>query len=296
MRVLAGVRDAHQVTVACPSGGPLADAVDRAGRGAPAPARRGRKPPPAPGADPRRARPAHRRRPCAGAGLAADAPGRDPRQHPAHRAHGRDRPAAGRRAVRRARSRASARHSRRAGGARACSAAAREAIVANSDYTAARLNEGLARPAAVRVYNSIDHSRFDPAAVAGIRPARRAGARAGSPAPRAGGADHPLEGPGHLDQDARRAARRRASTRHLALVGQIAFGGKRRALRQPRLPASRSSGWPVSSSWAGQCTSSASARTCPTSWPHWTCPSCPPGRSRSAWPWWRAWRWAHRRS
>ncbi|WP_249795464.1 glycosyltransferase, partial [Bradyrhizobium sp. NBAIM08] len=31
MRVLAGVRDAHQVTVACPSGGPLADAVDRAG-------------------------------------------------------------------------------------------------------------------------------------------------------------------------------------------------------------------------------------------------------------------------
>ena len=31
MRVLAGVRDAHQVTVACPPGGPLADAVDRAG-------------------------------------------------------------------------------------------------------------------------------------------------------------------------------------------------------------------------------------------------------------------------
>ena len=49
---------------------------------------------------------------------------RDPRQHPARRAHGRDRPAAGRRAVRRARSRASAADSRRAGGAARARAAA----------------------------------------------------------------------------------------------------------------------------------------------------------------------------
>ncbi len=31
MRVLAGLRDAHEVSVACPPDGPLADAVDRAG-------------------------------------------------------------------------------------------------------------------------------------------------------------------------------------------------------------------------------------------------------------------------
>ncbi|HVD56187.1 MAG TPA: glycosyltransferase, partial [Thermoleophilaceae bacterium] len=36
------------------------------------------------------------------------------------------------------------------------------AVVAVSDYTAGRFNQGLARPVATRVYNGIDHSRFDP--------------------------------------------------------------------------------------------------------------------------------------
>ena len=46
-----------------------------------------------------------------------------------------------------------------------------EAVVANSDYTAARLDEVLGRPFALRVYNSIDHGRFDPRVVdpAGLR-------------------------------------------------------------------------------------------------------------------------------
>jgi glycosyltransferase involved in cell wall biosynthesis len=35
-------------------------------------------------------------------------------------------------------------------------------VAAVSDYTAARFNEGLSRPVAKRVYNSIDHARFHP--------------------------------------------------------------------------------------------------------------------------------------
>ncbi len=109
------------MTVACPSGGPLADAVDRAGvERLPAP-RRGREPAPAPGPDPGRARASSR---AAGLALARAsrrvARRRDPRQHAAHRAHGaRIAPAAGRRAVRGARARAPARHARRPRGARA---------------------------------------------------------------------------------------------------------------------------------------------------------------------------------
>jgi L-malate glycosyltransferase len=38
-------------------------------------------------------------------------------------------------------------------------------VVAISDYTAERFNEGLPRAVATRVYNSIDHSRFDPDSV-----------------------------------------------------------------------------------------------------------------------------------
>ena len=38
-------------------------------------------------------------------------------------------------------------------------------VVAVSDYTARMFNAGLERPVAVRVYNSIDHARFDPTAV-----------------------------------------------------------------------------------------------------------------------------------
>jgi L-malate glycosyltransferase len=40
------------------------------------------------------------------------------------------------------------------------------AVLAVSDYTAARFNAGLGVPVATRVYNCIDHSRFDPARVA----------------------------------------------------------------------------------------------------------------------------------
>jgi glycosyltransferase involved in cell wall biosynthesis len=39
------------------------------------------------------------------------------------------------------------------------------AVVAVSDFTASNFDEGLARPVATRVYNSIDHTRFDPGRV-----------------------------------------------------------------------------------------------------------------------------------
>ena len=123
------------------------------------------------------------------------------------RAHGGHRETAGSGAVRGARPRASA--PERVGRTiRRCSSRSAEAVVANSDYTAARLDEVLGRPFAVRVYNSIDHDRFDPRVVR-----RRGAARAARPRARGAPArprrpDHALEGPGHVDQDARRAARR----------------------------------------------------------------------------------------
>jgi len=43
------------------------------------------------------------------------------------------------------------------------------AVVAVSEYTAARFNEGLARPLATRVHNSIDLERFDPSGVTAAR-------------------------------------------------------------------------------------------------------------------------------
>jgi len=100
------------------------------------------------------------------------------------------------------------------------------AIVAVSDYTAARFNEGLRRPVATRVYNSIDHSRFGPGLV--------------SPAPIR--EELGLAAEAHLigqvaqitpwkrqDTSIRALAELRAGGMdvHLLLVGQVAFGGKR---------------------------------------------------------------------
>jgi len=100
------------------------------------------------------------------------------------------------------------------------------AIVAVSDFTAARFNEGLPRPVASRVYNSIDHSRFAPGLVSPA-PIRR---------------DLGLAPEAHLigqvaqitpwkrqDTSIRALAELRAGgmDAHLLVVGQVAFGGKR---------------------------------------------------------------------
>jgi glycosyltransferase involved in cell wall biosynthesis len=99
------------------------------------------------------------------------------------------------------------------------------AVVAVSDYTAARFNEGLASPVAIRVYNSIDHVRFDPGRVApaplreqlGIAPDAALIGQIAQITPWKGQdtAVRALAGlPG------------RGIDAHLVLVGQVAFAGK----------------------------------------------------------------------
>jgi glycosyltransferase involved in cell wall biosynthesis len=164
MRVLDGLRNDHDVSVACPSGGPLADAVDRA--------RIPRVPLPA-----------------------VDA---SLRLHPVQTPLGLGRLGAGgvalARAARRLRADVIHANTTRAGilgavalglggppfvvrahehipltpvgrAVRSLIVRTASGVVAVSDYTATRFNEGLPRPVATRVYNSIDHERFDPAHV-----------------------------------------------------------------------------------------------------------------------------------
>jgi glycosyltransferase involved in cell wall biosynthesis len=99
------------------------------------------------------------------------------------------------------------------------------AVAAVSDFTATRFNDGLPEPVAVRVYNSIDHSRFNRDRVApapireelGIaRDARLIG--------------HVAQITSWKRQDVSVRAladlRARGLDVHLLLVGQVAFGGK----------------------------------------------------------------------
>jgi glycosyltransferase involved in cell wall biosynthesis len=97
-------------------------------------------------------------------------------------------------------------------------------VAAVSDYTAARFNEGLPRPVATRVYNSIDHSRFNPA----VQPAplrEQLGLSPGAALLGQVAQITPWKG-----QDV--AIRTLAGVReagvdaHLALAGQVIFGGK----------------------------------------------------------------------
>ena len=262
MRLVEGLQADAPVAVACPPTGrcasgsmrPASSASGAGLRGEPAPANRCRRPwawrgwaPAASRSVARRA--ALRRRPR-------------PRQHPARRADGRGRPPARRPAAGRARARAPA--AQRASGAavRFVLARSASAVVAVSQDTARRFNEGLERPIATHVYNSFDRERFDPERVApapmreelGIAPRRRAA--------RPGGADHALEGPGHLDPRPRRAAPRRAR-RAPAARRRDRLRGHGGALRQPRLPARAARARRASWAWAAPSTSSASATTCP---------------------------------
>ncbi|MDP9187984.1 MAG: glycosyltransferase [Actinomycetota bacterium] len=100
------------------------------------------------------------------------------------------------------------------------------AIVAVSDFTAARFNDGLPRPVATRVYNSIDHSRFSPALVSPAPIREELGL-----APKAHliGQVAQITPWKRQDTSIRTLAELRGGgmNAHLLLVGQVAFGGKR---------------------------------------------------------------------
>jgi glycosyltransferase involved in cell wall biosynthesis len=99
------------------------------------------------------------------------------------------------------------------------------AVAAVSDYAAASFNEGLRRPVAVRVYNSIDHARFDPASVRPARVRQELGLHPNAPL-----LGQVAQITSWKGQDtAIRALSRirgRGLDAHLLLVGHIAFSGK----------------------------------------------------------------------
>ncbi|MEA2400319.1 MAG: L-malate glycosyltransferase [Thermoleophilaceae bacterium] len=98
-------------------------------------------------------------------------------------------------------------------------------VAAVSDFTARRFNEGLPHPVATRVYNSIDQERFDPERVepAPIRQELGLGARE-----RLIGQVAQITPWKAQDVSIRALAelRARGVDAHLLLVGQVAFGGK----------------------------------------------------------------------
>jgi L-malate glycosyltransferase len=98
-------------------------------------------------------------------------------------------------------------------------------VAAVSDYTTRHFNEGLARPAAVCVYNSIDHRRLDPDRVEPAPLHREYGIRAG--APLLGQVAQITPWKNQLTSvRALSLLRRRGLDAHLLIVGQIAFSGK----------------------------------------------------------------------
>jgi L-malate glycosyltransferase len=110
--------------------------------------------------------------------------------------------------------------------ARAVLASRAQAVAAVSDYTARKFNEGLERPVAERVYNSVDHDRFDPDRVrpAGLRD--ELGLAPGTALVGQVAQITPWKG---QDTAIRAVAevRRGGLDVHLVLAGQVAFGGKR---------------------------------------------------------------------
>jgi glycosyltransferase involved in cell wall biosynthesis len=97
-------------------------------------------------------------------------------------------------------------------------------VAAVSDYTAERFNEGLAQPVASRVYNSIDHSRFNTA----VRPAPlREQLGLGPDAALLGQVAQITPWKGQ-DVAIRTVAglRQAGLDAHLVVVGEVVFGGK----------------------------------------------------------------------
>ena len=227
MRLVAGLREDHDLRVACPDEGRWPRAVDARGierLSLPAVDASLRLHPvqtPVGLAPARRRRPCARRAPRGASGLRSSTP--TPRGSGSWRGH---RAAPRRAAVRRSRPRAPAADSRSGARCARCSSARAGAVAAVSDFTASRFNEGLPRPVATRVYNSIDHARFDPERVAPGPDPRGARARRGTPRcsvrwrrSRRGRARTPRSGRWPT-------LRARGLDAHLLLVGQVAFGGK----------------------------------------------------------------------
>jgi glycosyltransferase involved in cell wall biosynthesis len=224
MRVIAGLRAAHDVGVACPSDGPLRDAVDHAGVE--------RLPLPAVDAS-LRVHPVQTPIGLGQLGAGGVALARAARRFRADVIHANTTRAGLMGAVARplgappivVRAHEHLPLSRAGRASRAAIVHTASAVVAVSDYTARKFNEGLAEPVAIRVYNSIDHARFDPDRV------RSAGLRAQlGVAP-----DTPLLGqvaqitPWKGQDTAIRALaalRRDGMQAHLVLVGEVAFAGK----------------------------------------------------------------------
>jgi glycosyltransferase involved in cell wall biosynthesis len=98
-------------------------------------------------------------------------------------------------------------------------------VAAVSDYTAGKFNEGLEQPIATRVYNSIDHDRFDPDRVRPAALCEQLGLAPGSFLLGQVAQITPWKG---QDTAIRALARLRDAglDAHLVLVGQIAFAGK----------------------------------------------------------------------
>ena len=225
MRVVEGLRRDHDVCVACPARGPLADAVEGAGIER----------------------------------LSLPAVDASLRLHPVHTPMGMGQLGAGGVALARAarRFRAEVIHAntpragimgaiaRRLGGppvvvrahehlpltpvgrtVRGLIARTASAVVAVSDYTAGKFNEGLAHPVATRVYNSIDHARFDPTRVRPADLRTELGLAADVPLLGHVAQITPWKG---QDTSIRALAdlRSHGLDAHLLLVGHVVFGGKR---------------------------------------------------------------------
>jgi glycosyltransferase involved in cell wall biosynthesis len=224
MRVVETLRQEHDVVVACPAVGPLADAVERAGIDR----------------------------------LSLPAVNASLRLHPVQTPMGVAQLGAGGLALARAarRFRAEVIHAntpragvmgaiaRRLGGppfvvrahehlpltpagrtVRALIAHTAGVVAAVSDYTARRFNEGLEHPIAVRVYNGIDHARFDPARVEPAMLREELGLARGAALIGQVAQITPWKG---QDTAIRALAelRRAGLDAHLMIVGEVAFAGK----------------------------------------------------------------------
>jgi L-malate glycosyltransferase len=224
MRVVEGLRDGHDLTVACPADGPLTEAVERAGaRWLPIP----------PVDVSLRPHPVHTTSGLLRMRAAGEALARASMDCRAEVIHA-NTPRAGLVAA------LARRHgappivlrahehlppSRMGHAARSVIVRTASSVAAVSDYTAAAFNEGLPRPIATRVYNSIDHGRFDRTRVTGAGLRRQLGLPSRALLLGEIAQITPWKG---QDTAIRALAQLRDGglDAHLVLVGSVVFGGK----------------------------------------------------------------------
>ena len=290
MRVIAGPRGSRR-RVACPPAGPLADACGTARASTGCPCRRWT---PACGSTRSRLRSGwHSSRPAAwrSRGRPPRGAGRDPREHPPSRTHGGHRATAGRRPLRGPRARAPAAEPRRTRHPRRCSRGARRRSWPTPTTRPHGSNEGLGRAAGRRASTTASTTRAStpsPCARRGCATSWGSGQRL-----RLLGQVAQITPWKGQDASIRTLAglRQAGVDAHLALVGEIAFGGKGvRYDNHAFLPRSRPR------QGAGRAERGAlprpARRRARDPAPRSTSPCCLPGRSPSGLPWWRAWPWA----